>query len=381
MLTPTSSGLELAPDETLQVFRGCNITTIISGPNQLSSSEHLRQLATAQNHSLSVLPLTLTSLTSLNTPSSLLPFSIDPSVFHIRPTQTIPDPFPGVVMRGTGTTGAPKTVVLPRRMFYRTPPVKSDGLALIFESLDWTSGNMALMMHTLNGRRAEIVPTKPGPAFIWKRLRKGDVTSMTDYAQFWEELAEYYQREIAPLSEAEREPYIRGATGLKAPLITGSAPSPGLMKFWKETFGLYIHVGFVATELGEVSLMTMQHDEYRQVSKQDNPGPRRELNIKVGLVNGLTRAWLDESSRGRRSSCRTGIAANFSSRRGICSCSKFPVSALIKCSRNDADGIKLHQRPRENPQRLHRRRLLQDRRLWPPRGRPVLLRRAHRHRP
>lgn len=92
------------------------------------------------------------------------------------------------------------------------------------------------------------------------------MTQITDYARFWEDLADYFRKEIAPLSEEERAPYVRGAQGLRKPMITGSAPTPALMQFWKETSGRYIMIGYVATELGEIALMSMPFDEYRRVS-------------------------------------------------------------------------------------------------------------------
>ncbi|KAK4096247.1 acetyl-CoA synthetase-like protein [Parathielavia hyrcaniae] len=260
-------------EENLQVLRECQVSGILTGPEQLASCQALTDLGEAQGYPLQLIPLQIPSLMSVggaDTAAELAKPQADTTGIHVNKMQTISPDRPALVIRTTGTTGGPKSAVHTRRLFYRTMPGQAGDLTLIHENLVWISGTVAIMLRVLSGSRGEILPTNPGPAAIWERLRRGGVTRLTGYSWFWERLAEHFQQHIAPLPDDDdaegtscrREEYIRGARGLRSALITGTPPPPWLLAFWKSAFGRVLHVGFVATELGEVALMTSSRDEY-----------------------------------------------------------------------------------------------------------------------
>jgi malonyl-CoA/methylmalonyl-CoA synthetase len=187
------------------------------------------------------------------------------ATFQINTSQPIPPDSPALVIRTTGTTGTAKNVVHTRRLFYRTPPAQPGDLILIQQNLDWISGTVSILVRVLSGAKAEVLPTNPGPAAIWERLRRGGVTSLTDHSWFWVKLATYFQEHIETLPETERAEYVRGAQGLRWAFIVGTPPPLWLLGFWKEVFGCVLRVGYVATELGAVTLMTSADEEYIEV--------------------------------------------------------------------------------------------------------------------
>jgi malonyl-CoA/methylmalonyl-CoA synthetase len=125
------------------------------------------------------------------------------------------------------------------------------------------------LVRILTGSQGEIVPTYPNPAVIWARLRQGGITSVAGVSYFWEQLAKYFSENLDQLPAEEREHYIKGANGVARSYIAGSAPAPWLLPFWKKTFNRIIQVGYVATELGVLTMMTP---------------PNPETFIEVGLM-------------------------------------------------------------------------------------------------
>jgi malonyl-CoA/methylmalonyl-CoA synthetase len=247
-------GPEIPLEEGLQVLKECESNTILTGPQQTPLCEELKNRAECENYPMQVIPLTILKTA---------PADISGLNLHIDEKQAVSAGRPSLVIRTTGTTGGPKSVVQTRRLFYRSSQARSDDLILIHENLDITSAAVSIMMRVLSGCKGEVLPTNPGPAAIWERLKKGGMTSLTDHSWFWEHLARHFQEHISSLPFSERSQYVQGVQSLRWACIVGTPPPPWLLAFWRETFGHTLQVGYVATELGVVALSTSASIEVR----------------------------------------------------------------------------------------------------------------------
>lgn len=273
--------------------------------------DEIKTLAEHQGYRLQIIPLAILKTGALES---------NPD-FTIDGKQTIPPTRPSLVIRTTGTTGGPKSVVHTRRLFHRAFPSKPDDLILIHENLDWISGSVSVMMRVLGGAAGEVLPTNPGPAAIWERLRRGGVTSLTDHSWFWEGLARHFRLHIAVLpDEKEREEYVRAARSLRWAFVVGTPPPPSLLAFWEGTFGAKLQVGYVATELGAVALSTSATEPYVEVCQH-----RYSLfSCPCDLTWRLLRVPSEDLSPESLPSCHRAITASCSSRHRTCSPSKEP---------------------------------------------------------
>lgn len=216
-------------------------------------TDEIKSSAARLEHPLEVVPVMVKSVAPAD--PSALSLSIDEQT-------VIPDHRPSLLIHTTGTSGPPKSVIHLRRLFnHKFPPSSPTDLILIYESLDWISANITILVRVLTGSQGEIISTYPGPAAIWARLRQGGITSVAGVAHFWEQLGKYFLDHLDNLPATEREEYVTGAHTVARPYIAGAAPAPWLLPFWRKTFGRDIQVGYVATELGVITMMTSPNAE------------------------------------------------------------------------------------------------------------------------
>lgn len=256
-------------EESLVVLKECGAHYLLLGHSQAPLSDEIQEIGSRMNHTLQTVPVTI--LANAPTDLATLKLSIADSAF--------PTDRPSLLIHTTGTSGPPKKVVHTRRLFDRVFPTHPNDLILMHENLDWISATVTITIRVLTGAKGEIMPTNPAPAVIWARLRQGGVTGLAGHSFFWQNLGRYYLEHIEIISAPEKEPFIRGAHGVVRPFIAGSAPEPWLLPFWKHTFERNIQAGYVATELGVITMMTSpDSDPHVEVCSPTMP------NIYLGVV-------------------------------------------------------------------------------------------------
>lgn len=242
---------------TWHLVQKCQTSAIVLGAQQMPLSTDIKNLAARQAYPVEIVEVK----TKLPAPDSLSSLNLS-----INQDQVIPEHRPSLIIHTTGTSGAAKSVVQTRRLFSRKfPPGSPNDRILVYENLNWMSANITLMVRILTGSQGDVLPPYPGPAIIWERLRKGGITSVAGVAPFWEELGKYFKEHLDRLPAGEREEYVRGANTIERPYVAGSAPAAWVIPFWKDTFDRDIQAGYVATELGVITLLTTPGTGYIEV--------------------------------------------------------------------------------------------------------------------
>jgi malonyl-CoA/methylmalonyl-CoA synthetase len=151
----------------------------------------------------------------------------------------------GVVIFTSGTTGRPKGSVLRRAYIHESAVVVAD-------SFDITSNDT--LLHTLpvhhatglgtsffpflnSGACIEFRTGSFDPAWVWNRMREGDVTVFSAVPTMYMRLMWHYQREIAKKPVSERIHFIRGVESLMSCLCGSSALQQPVQDFWTEIRG------------------------------------------------------------------------------------------------------------------------------------------------
>lgn len=132
------------------------------GAQQLPLSTKIKTSAANLGHPIEVVPVKIKQ----SAPANLADLNIS-----INEDQVIPDHRPSLLIHTTGTASPPKSVIYKRRLFNRKfSPTPNDRI-LVYESLDWISANITLLVRIVTATQGDILPTYPGPAVIWERLR------------------------------------------------------------------------------------------------------------------------------------------------------------------------------------------------------------------
>ena len=145
----------------------------------------------------------------------------------------------------SGTTGRPKGSVLRRAYIHESALVVAD-------SFDITSDD--ILLHTLpvhhatglgtsffpflnSGACIEFRTGSFDPAWVWNRLREGDITVFSGVPTMYMRLMWHYQKEVASKPASERKTYIDGVGKLRSCLCGSSALQQPLQDFWTDIRG------------------------------------------------------------------------------------------------------------------------------------------------
>lgn len=169
--------------------------------------------------------------------------------------QMVMDPLrPGALIFTSGTTGPPKGIVRPRRIFYSVPEsFPGSRVALAFRPPTWSSAILPLLWRALHGNRTDI--TSNSACEIWERLRRGGVTDLKMAPHFWASLMRYFIDHVDKLPSEEREQYVKAARALQRPIISGDFGWPNVTKFWQKLLGRQFIIYYGSTEAGNLTAM------------------------------------------------------------------------------------------------------------------------------
>ncbi len=182
----------------------------------------------------------------------LKPFSV-----VISSDRYLDDNAAGVVIFTSGTTGKPKGSVLRRAYIH-------EAALNVVEGYDITHND--ILLHTLPVHHATGLGTSffPwmisgaciefrthgsfDPAWVWRRLRDGEITVFSGVPTMYLRLMWYHQKELAGLPASERYKYAAGVQRLRCLLCGSSALQQPVQDFWTRLRnngkpGIYVRYG------------------------------------------------------------------------------------------------------------------------------------------
>lgn len=147
---------------------------------------------------------------------------------------------PGIVIFTSGTTGKPKGVVLRRAFILDTALTLADGYEITADDVvlhvlpvhHVTGLGASFFTFLVTGACVEFRSGSFDAAWIWQRWRQGGITCFSGVPTIFMRLQWYFERNIANLPAAEREPFIHGANRLRSMFCGSSALQSHVQKFW-----------------------------------------------------------------------------------------------------------------------------------------------------
>ncbi|KAK5943762.1 hypothetical protein PMZ80_004771 [Knufia obscura] len=171
----------------------------------------------------------------------------------------------GLVIFTSGTTGPPKGAVKRRGFLYDVATIFADAydmregdLVLHVLPVHHATGvTLTLLPFLFSGACIEFRSGGFDAAWTWERIKRADLDFFSGVPTIYMRLMQTYENKLAKLPEAQREPYVKGASRIRAMLCgTSALPRPLSQKWKKLRDGKEIITRYGGTEFGGTYTVT-----------------------------------------------------------------------------------------------------------------------------
>ena len=147
----------------------------------------------------------------------------------------------GALLFTSGTTGSPKGVLHSQASLYagatnrQTPLIGGpQDVYLSYAPVHWIAGINSSLTMMLKGAYLEICNQVFSPAWLWKRIEKGDVTTVFASPALLNSLADHFEQHIKPGGPSDVAKALAGLHQVRS-IFAGSAVVPAsTMQYWQD---------------------------------------------------------------------------------------------------------------------------------------------------